>query len=156
MNGTDLIQQFSCILYMILFGITAMFGFAFINEIGKQIKWHRNQRMIADFILVVFCGIGFCVVLICKNYGLLRNYVLLGLAIGFAVYGILLRRLCNKICQHTARWVLWWCKKTKWIIGAPYRLIKRQLIQRIKRKMLAIHQRYTENGQNDDDLEEII
>ncbi len=156
MNGMNMIQQLRLTCYMIAFGIVIMFSFTLINEICRQAKWNRYKRIAADFILVLFCGIIFYLLLIYKNYGLLRNYIFAGLVLGFTVHRICLQNLCKHICKHTARWVLWWSKKIKWILLAPWHLINQYFIQRIKRKMLAIHQRYARNAQIEDELEEII
>ncbi len=156
MNSTNMMQQLTLTGHMILFGLVAMFGFAFINEMGKQTKWNHRKGNVYDFLAVLFFGIIFCVLIIYKNCGLLRNYIFLGLAIGFALYRVFLQNAGKKVCKYTVRWLLWWCKKVKRVLLAPWHLIKRCFVLRIKQKLSTIHQRYIKTAQNDDELEEII
>ncbi len=156
MTTTNVTLQLLQLLYMVCFAVCTMFGFDIINAARIQVKWNRRQRVMMDFLFVLFWGILFFLVLILFGNGMVRNYTIFGLCIGAAIYYCLMRRFILKRCQWIAGILLWSSSKLKRIVLFPWRWLYCAIWIKIKRKLKHIRQKKIEKQLQDKQMEKII
>lgn len=127
MSQTDVVQQLWQLLQMALFGWCLMLTAQQKQALAICGRWRYRQKMVGDFLFCVAWALLFWLFLLRLNGGLIRNYIILGLLGGCAVYAGLCRRLCQGFCLRLARILLrlWhWLWR---VLLFPWRLLGRLL-----------------------------
>ena len=112
-----------------------------LHEISCQIKWNRYQYMLAEFMVMLFCGIGFCIYLIAVYQGQLRIYSLWALLLGAGVYYRIVHPYSSYVCRALAKIIIWVSRRTAAVFLFPWKLIYRQIFLRAKKHLIKIRQR---------------
>lgn len=159
MTSINWIAQLIQLLDMIFFAACNLFVFDLVTEIGHQARWNRYQKIVADFLWILFCGISFCIVLIWNSAGMFRSYIVLGLAIGIGGYCGIVRRYCHTCCSWLAKWGLRFFGRIfsgiKKLLCFPWQVLHRQIIQRMQRKMqhfLHMHKQHNIEAEQNTDI----
>lgn len=152
MTKINITQQLMQMIDMVFFACGNLFLFDIVNEMGHQMRWNRYQKMLVDFLWIIFCGIVFCFVLIWNSGGLLRNYIVLGLLIGASVYCYFIRQHCRNCCKWIARWMLRLFRGINKVLLFPFHFFYRRIGMRIRKKIRLIKQRKIDATQEDDIL----
>lgn len=121
MSGANISWQLIQLLNVMLYSVFAMFLFECNTELSNQARWHRHQKLFADFLVIFLCGVILCVLLIQLHYGLIRSYILLGICLGLFIYRVLLRNVSNVCCKYIAILLLWFFAQFTKIFLAPWK-----------------------------------
>ena len=123
-------QQLLQMVQMVLCGWFIMFSSHEKQLLARTGQWSYRQRTAGDFLFCMFWAVGLWLMLLQVSGGMVRNYILLGLAGGMAGYQWLFRRRMERFCRFAAnttlfvwRWIkrilLWPCRFL-WKLAAPW------------------------------------
>lgn len=96
----SLTSQFFAFLVMVLIGLTVGVSFDIYNVTKKTIRPRRIFVMIGDIFFWVITTINIIFMLLVGNWGEIRLYVVIGIAIGTLIYFRLLRKKVIKVLLY--------------------------------------------------------
>ena len=102
----SLTSQFFAFLVMVLIGLTVGVSFDIYNVTKKTIRRRRICVMIGDFFFWVISAINIIFLLLVGNWGEIRLYVIIGVAIGTLIYFRLLRKKVIKVLLYIMKMLI--------------------------------------------------
>ena len=147
-------QQLWQMAQMILCGWLIMLSSHEKQVLSRTGRWKYRRRAAGDFIFCVFWAIGLWLVLLQVSGGVVRNYIMLGLAVGAAGYQWLFRRRMEPFCRLLANLVRfvwrWFRRILLWpyiffkMITSPWRKRIRKFLRK-KQELAAAEENIIEN-----------
>jgi hypothetical protein len=96
-------QQIWQMIQMVLWGWLMMFSSHQKQSFFKMGRWSYRKRTASDFLFCVFWAVSLWLILLQVSGGLVRNYVVLGLAGGITVYQLFFRKKLERCCRLLAK-----------------------------------------------------
>ena len=108
--GFTLWQQLWQLMMMTVFGWLVMLAAQLLGQVNQQARWSSVAGQVGDFCFAVLVCLTFWLWLMAINGGLLRSYIVFGLAAGMACYQLLFRARLEQLCVWMARLLLGLCR----------------------------------------------
>ena len=96
-------QQLWQMIQMVLWGWLMMFSSHQKQIFFRMGRWSYQERTAGDFLFCVFWAAGLWLILLQVSGGLVRNYIVLGLAGGIIVYQLFFRKKLERCCRLLAK-----------------------------------------------------
>ena len=116
-------QQIWQMIQMVLWGWLMMFSSHQKQSFFKMGRWNYRKRTAGDFLFCVFWAVSLWLILLQVSGGLVRNYVVLGLAGGITVYQLFFRKKLERCCRLLAKGSLFIWHRFWRILSWPWRIL---------------------------------
>ena len=127
MNQPAVSQQLWQIVQMALCGWLIMLTTHQKSVLAVIGRWKYRQRIAGDFLFCMCWAVMLWLVFLQVSGGLVRYYIVLGLAGGAAVYQFFCRRHLEGICKFAARRILFIWRWCLWLVKIPWKIFRRGL-----------------------------